>query len=331
MRTLIIAEAGVNHNGKLEIAKELAYAAREAGADIVKYQTAKLTSLVSRYAEMAQYQKENTGENTSQREMLSHLLLSYDEFEELYRYCEEIGIKFLSSPFDIESIRFLNNLGMEFWKIPSGEITNYPYLVEIAKTRKDIVLSTGMSNCTEILDCISVLKEHGAGRLILMQCNTQYPTPYEDVNLNAMKTMRELTGLSVGYSDHTEGIEVPIAAAALGASVIEKHFTLDRNMKGPDHKASLEPGELKAMVSAIRHIEKALGSEEKKISPSEAENVAVARKSIIASRTIKKGEALTENNLTTKRPGDGISPMMWPQILGTRAVRDFDEDEKIEI
>lgn len=331
MRTLIIAEAGVNHNGKLEIAKELAYAAREAGADIVKYQTAKLTSLVSRYAEMAQYQKENTGENISQREMLSHLLLSYDEFEELYRYCEEIGIKFLSSPFDIESIRFLNNLGMEFWKIPSGEITNYPYLVEIAKTRKDIVLSTGMSNCTEILDCISVLKEHGAGRLILMQCNTQYPTPYEDVNLNAMKTMRELTGLSVGYSDHTEGIEVPIAAAALGASVIEKHFTLDRNMKGPDHKASLEPGELKAMVSAIRHIEKALGSEEKKISPSEAENVAVARKSIIASRTIKKGEALTENNLTTKRPGDGISPMMWPQILGTRAVRDFDEDEKIEI
>lgn len=331
MRTLIIAEAGVNHNGKLEIAKELAYAAREAGADIVKYQTAKLTSLVSRYAEMAQYQKENTGENTSQREMLSHLLLSYDEFEELYRYCEEIGIKFLSSPFDIESIRFLNNLGMEFWKIPSGEITNYPYLVEIAKTRKDIVLSTGMSNCTEILDCISVLKEHGAGRLTLMQCNTQYPTPYEDVNLNAMKTMRELTGLSVGYSDHTEGIEVPIAAAALGASVIEKHFTLDRNMKGPDHKASLEPGELKAMVSAIRHIEKALGSEEKKISPSEAENVAVARKSIIASRTIKKGEALTENNLTTKRPGDGISPMMWPQILGTRAVRDFDEDEKIEI
>ena len=331
MRTLIIAEAGVNHNGKLEIAKELAYAAREAGADIVKYQTAKLTSLVSRYAEMAQYQKENTGENTSQREMLSHLLLSYDEFEELYRYCEEIGIKFLSSPFDIESIRFLNNLGMEFWKIPSGEITNYPYLVEIAKTRKDIVLSTGMSNCTEILDCISVLKEHGAGRLTLMQCNTQYPTPYEDVNLNAMKTMRELTGLSVGYSDHTEGIEVPIAAAALGASVIEKHFTLDRNMKGPDHKASLEPGELKAMVSAIRHIEKALGSEEKKISPSEAENVAVARKSIIASRTIKKGEVLTENNLTTKRPGDGISPMMWPQILGTRAVRDFDEDEKIEI
>ena len=331
MRTLIIAEAGVNHNGKLEIAKELAYAAREAGADIVKYQTAKLTSLVSRYAEMAQYQKENTGENTSQKEMLSHLLLSYDEFEELYRYCEEIGIKFLSSPFDIESIRFLNNLGMEFWKIPSGEITNYPYLVEIAKTGKDIVLSTGMSNCTEILDCISVLKEHGAGRLTLMQCNTQYPTPYEDVNLNAMKTMRELTGLSVGYSDHTEGIEVPIAAAALGASVIEKHFTLDRNMKGPDHKASLEPGELKAMVSAIRHIEKALGSGEKKISPSEAENVAVARKSIIASRFIKKGEELTENNLTTKRPGDGISPMKWPQILGTRAVRDFEEDEKIEL
>lgn len=331
MRTLVIAEAGVNHNGKLEIAKELAYAAREAGADIVKYQTAKLTSLVSRYAEMAQYQKENTGENTSQKEMLSHLLLSYDEFEELYRYCEEIGIKFLSSPFDIESIRFLNNLGMEFWKIPSGEITNYPYLVEIAKTGKDIVLSTGMSNCTEILDCISVLKEHGAGRLTLMQCNTQYPTPYEDVNLNAMKTMRELTGLSVGYSDHTEGIEVPIAAAALGASVIEKHFTLDRNMKGPDHKASLEPGELKAMVSAIRHIEKALGSGEKKISPSEAENVAVARKSIIASRFIKKGEELTENNLTTKRPGDGISPMKWPQILGSRAVRDFEEDEKIEL
>lgn len=331
MRTLIIAEAGVNHNGELRIAKELAYAAKEAGADIVKYQTAKLTSLVSKYAQMAQYQKENTGKNVSQREMLSQLLLSYDEFEELYHYCGEIGIKFLSSPFDIESIKFLDNLGMEFWKIPSGEITNYPYLVEIAKTGKNIILSTGMSTCDEILACISVLKQNGAGEITLMHCNTQYPTPFEDVNLNAIKTIREITGLPVGYSDHTVGIEVPIAAVAMGAPVIEKHFTLDRNMKGPDHKASLEPEELKAMVASIRHIEAALGNGEKKVSRSEAGNIAVARKSIIASRFIKKGEKLTEENLTTKRPGDGISPMKWLQILGTKAIRDFEEDEKIEI
>lgn len=331
MRTLIIAEAGVNHNGELRIAKELAYAAKEAGADIVKYQTAKLTSLVSKHAQMAQYQKENTGKNVSQREMLSQLLLSYDEFEKLYHYCGEIGIKFLSSPFDIESIKFLDNLGMEFWKIPSGEITNYPYLVEIAKTGKNIILSTGMSTCDEILACISVLKQNGAGEITLMHCNTQYPTPFEDVNLNAIKTIREITGLSVGYSDHTVGIEVPIAAVAMGAPVIEKHFTLDRNMKGPDHKASLEPEELKAMVASIRHIEAALGNGEKKVSRSEAGNIAVARKSIIASRFIKKGEKLTEENLTTKRPGDGISPMKWLQILGTKAIRDFEEDEKIEI
>lgn len=331
MRTLIIAEAGVNHNGELGIAKELAYMAKEAGADIVKYQTAKLESLVSKYAQMAQYQKENTGKNVSQREMLSHLLLSYDEFEELYHYCKEIGIKFLSSPFDIESIKFLDNLGMEFWKIPSGEITNYPYLVEIAKTGKDIILSTGMSTCDEILSCISVLKLYGAGRITLMHCNTQYPTPFEDVNLNAIKTIRKITGLPVGYSDHTVGIEVPIAAVAMGAPVIEKHFTLDRNMKGPDHKASLEPEELKAMVASIRHIERALGEGEKKVSQSEVENLTVARKSIIASRFIKKGEMLTEDNLTTKRPGDGLSPMKWPEILGTKAIRDFNEDEKIEI
>lgn len=331
MRTLIIAEAGVNHNGSLELAKKLALTAKNCGADIVKFQTAKLDSLVSKYAEMADYQKENIGRDMSQRDMLKKLLLSYDEFAELAAYCKEIGVYFLSTPFDLESIAFLEKLGCSMWKIPSGEITNYPYLVEIARTGKDVILSTGMSSLQEVDEALAVLRGNGAGGITLLHCTTNYPTPMEDVNLKAMLTLKDIFNCPVGYSDHTRGIEVPIAAVALGAEVIEKHFTLDRSMEGPDHKASLEPDELEAMVRAIRNIEKALGDGTKAPSESEKANIAVARKSIIAAADIKAGDILTEENLTTKRPGTGISPMRWNEVLGSRAVRDFEEDELIEI
>ena len=258
-KVLIIAEAGVNHNGSLEIAKKLVDTAKCCGADIVKFQTAQLDSLVSKYAQMAQYQKENTGNDESQKDMLKKLLLSYDEFIELSKYCKEEGIDFLSTPFDIQSIHFLNDIGVDIWKIPSGEITNLPYLIEIAKTKKRIILSSGMSTMEEVRNAINVLKEHGAGEISLLHCTTEYPTPYEDVNLNAMKTMEKEFGLAVGYSDHTQGIEVPIAAVAMGATIIEKHFTLDKTMEGPDHRASLEPDELAQMVTSIRNIEKAMG------------------------------------------------------------------------
>lgn len=329
--TLIIAEAGVNHNGSLEMAKKLANVAKEAGADIVKFQTFCPNAMTSKFAKMAEYQKENIGKTKSQKEMLEELTLTYDEFFILAEYCKEIGIKFLSTPFDIPSISFLKKLKCDLWKIPSGEITNYPYLIEIAKTGQDIILSTGMSTMDEVIDAIKVLSENGASDISVLHCNTQYPTPYEDVNLNAMISIGNKTGLKYGYSDHTEGIEVPIAAVAMGATVIEKHFTLDKNMEGPDHKASLEPYELKAMVSAIRNIEKAKGNGEKKVTESEKKNISVARKSIVANRNIKKGEKFTEENITTKRPGDGISPMRWKEIIGQRAIRDFEEDELIEI
>lgn len=329
--TLIIAEAGVNHNGSLEVAKQLALKAKEAGADIVKYQTADLNSLVSKTAKMADYQKDNIGKEESQKEMLSKLLLEYDEFVELKKYCEEIGIKFLSTPFDLKSIDFLEELGCDVWKIPSGEITNLPYLIKIAKTNKPIILSTGMCTIDEIDDCVSVLKEYGSKDIVILHCTTQYPTPYEEVNLHAMLTLQDRYQCDVGYSDHTKGIEVPIAAVALGACVIEKHFTLDRNMEGPDHKASLEPDELKEMVSSIRNIEKSLGDGEKKPAESELKNKSVARKSIIAARDIKKGEVFSEENLTTKRPGTGISPMKWFDVIGKVASRDFFEDEMIEL
>ncbi len=330
MRTLIIAEAGVNHNGSLGTARQLALTAKNCGADIVKFQTAKLNSLVSKFAHMADYQKENIGAEMSQQEMLKSLLLSYDEFAELASYCEEIGIPFLSTPFDLESIDFLEKLGCSMWKIPSGEITNLPYLERIARTHKRVVLSTGMSTLNEVREAINALEGNGSGEITLLHCTTQYPAPFEDVNLNAMLTLRSVFGREAGYSDHTRGIEVPIAAVAMGASVIEKHFTLDRNMEGPDHKASLEPNELQAMVQAIRNIEAAMGSGEKKPAKSEIANIAVARKSIIAACDIKKGEVFTEENLTTKRPGNGISPMNWYKLLGTKAIRDFREDELIE-
>lgn len=330
MGIYVIAEAGVNHNGDFNTACRLIDTAKKAGADGVKFQTFKAGNIASAYAEKADYQKMLTRSDASQLEMLQKLELSYPQFQGLREYCSHAGIDFLSTPFDLESIAFLKTLEMPFWKIPSGEITNLPYLMEIAKTGGDVVMSTGMCEVEEIQAAVDVLKEHGAGEITLLHCNTEYPTPYEDVNLRAMETMRQTFGCPVGYSDHTPGIEVPIAAAALGAVVIEKHFTLDRNMEGPDHKASLELDELAAMVRSIRIIERAMGDGVKKASPSERKNIAIARKSIVARHPIKKGETLTEENLAVKRPGTGISPMRWFEVLGTRAVRDFGEDELIE-
>lgn len=329
-KVLIIAEAGVNHNGDINIAKRLIDEAKRSGADIVKFQTFNPQKLASKYATMAEYQKDNLGREESQEAMLSKLTLSWGEYVELAEYCKKIGIKFLSTPFESESIHFLDDL-QDIWKIPSGEITNYPYLVDIAKTGKEVILSTGMSNIDEVKGAIYVLKKHGAGKITLLHCTTNYPTPMDDVNLRAMLTLERECGCAVGYSDHTQGIEVPIAAVAMGATVIEKHFTLDRNMDGPDHKASLEPDELKAMVSAIRNVEKAMGDGNKVPSPSEMANIAVARKSIIAAKDIRAGEIFSEENLTTKRPGTGINPMRWNEVLGQKAKRDFAEDELIEL
>ena len=328
---LIIAEAGVNHNGSIILAKELIAKAKYAGADIIKFQTFISENVVSKYAPKAEYQNNNTKTDESQLEMVKKLELSFDDFTELHNYCKEIGIEFLSTAFDFESIDFLNQLGMQVWKIPSGEITNLPYLIKIAKLNKKVILSTGMSTMREIEDAVNILKDHGASELIILHCTTEYPTPYEDVNLNAMLAIKERFGYEVGYSDHTMGIEVPIAAVALGAKVIEKHFTLDRTMDGPDHKASLEPSELKTMVDAIRNIESSMGTGIKEPADSEKKNIAIARKSIVANQSIIKGDILTETNLTVKRPGEGISPMKWFEIIGTKAIRDFEEDELIEI
>lgn len=329
-KVLIIAEAGVNHNGDIKIAKKLIDVAKRCGADVVKFQTFNPQKLASKAAAMAEYQKENLGIEESQEEMLSKLTLDAKEYVELADYCHTIGIQFLSTPFEIESVHFLDGL-QNIWKIPSGEITNYPYLVEIAKTGKAVILSTGMSTLDEVKAALEVLNSNGAGKITLLHCTTNYPTPMKDVNLRAMITLKDQCGCQVGYSDHTKGIEIPIAAVAMGAEVIEKHFTLDRNMEGPDHKASLEPDELAAMVEAIRNIEEALGDGVKSPSESEKDNIAVVRKSIIAARDIKAGEIMTENNLTTKRPGTGIDPMRWNEVLGTKAIRDFKEDELIEI
>lgn len=329
-RTLIIAEAGVNHNGSLKTAKQLAVAAKECGADIVKFQTAQLDSLVSKSARMAEYQKKNIGEEESQKDMLKKLLLSFADFIELADYCREVEIQFLSTPFDIESIHFLDYM-QDIWKVPSGEITNYPYLVEIGKTGKKVILSTGMSTLKEVHEAVDTLKCAGISDLVLLHCTTEYPAPTEEVNLNVMDTLRNEFGYPVGYSDHTQGIEISLAAAAMGAAVIEKHFTLDRNMTGPDHKASLEPDELKRLVEGIRKIELAKGTYVKAPTLSEVKNRDVARKSIVALRDIAKGERFSVHNLTTKRPGNGISPMMWNEVIGQEAKRDFEEDELIEI
>ena len=330
---VIIAEAGVNHNGDYEMAKQLALKAKEAGADYVKFQTGIPENVISRYADMAEYQKTNIGHSESQLDMVRKIMLDKNAFAPLKKYCDEIGIKFISTPFDLVSIDILIPLEMDFWKIPSGEITNYPYLKKIAQLRKPVVMSTGMSEMDEIESAINVLCSNGLTKdqITLLHCNTEYPTPMQDVNLRAMEQMHERFGVAVGYSDHTKGIEVPIAAVAMGAEVVEKHFTLDKTLPGPDHKASLEPNELKQMVDAIHNIEQALGDGEKHVSNSERKNIAIARKSIIAARDIRRGETLTEENLTTKRPGNGISPMRWEEVIGTCAIRDFKVDELIEI
>ncbi len=331
MHTLIIAEAGVNHNGDISLAYKLIDAAKEAGADIVKFQTGIPELVTSRYASKAEYQKVTTDKEESQLDMIRKISLKHEDFISIKAYCDKAKITFLSTPFDIPSINFLSTLDMKLWKIPSGEITNYPYLVEIAHTGNDIFLSTGMSTMDEVGNAYRLLKENGSGDITLLHCTTEYPAPFDSVNLSAMLSMQKEFGCRIGYSDHTTGIEIPIAAVAMGATVIEKHFTLDRNMEGPDHKASLQPDELKNMIRAIRNVEKSIGNGQKMPSEVELKNMAIARKSIIASKNIRAGEKLTDENITTKRPGTGIDPMKWNDVIGTYAIRDFAEDELIEI
>ena len=332
--TLIIAEAGVNHNGSISMAKQLIVAAKSCGVDYVKFQTTKSPeSITSKFAQMAEYQKKNLHQDESQLEMLRKILLKMEDFGELNYYCKGNGVNFMSTPFDLDSIDYLASLNMDYWKIPSGEITNLPYLRKIAGLGTPVIMSTGMCTLGDIESAMNVLTNNGLSieQISLLHCNTEYPTPYEDVNLKAMLTLKECFGVRVGYSDHTKGIEVPIAAVAMGAEIIEKHFTLDRTLPGPDHVASLEPQELKAMVNAIRNIEKAKGTGIKQVSSSEKKNIAIARKSIIAARNIKAGEKFIEENLTVKRPGNGICPMRWDEVIGKVAKRDFVEDELIEI
>jgi len=331
MGVCIIAEAGVNHNGSIDIAKRMIDVAAEAGVDYIKFQTFKAEKLVVEKAQQAEYQKKNTGKSESQLDMLKKLELTQDDFIEIKEYCGKKKVGFISTPFDFESIDFLETLDMDLWKVPSGEVTNYPYLVKIAKTHRPVVMSTGMCDIDEIREAVKVLRDNGCGGLTLLHCNTMYPTPFEDVNLKAMETLKREFDVPVGYSDHTLGIEVPVAAVAMGARVIEKHFTLDKNMEGPDHKASIDPVELKQMVTAIRNVEKALGDGDKHVTDSERANKAVARKSIVAAGDIKAGEVFTEDNLTVKRPGTGISPMRWPEVLGRKADRDYKKDELIEL
>ena len=332
MSVFIIAEAGVNHNGSIELAKKLIDVAVEAGVDAVKFQTFKTENLVSKNAQKAQYQKENMdNQDSSQYNMLKKLELDTQTHHELIEYCNSHNIMFLSTPFDLESIDLLNELKLPIFKIPSGEITNLPYLRKIGALKKEVVLSTGMAQMSEIDDALNVLLSAGTlkEKITVLHANTMYPTPMEDVNLRAMQSIGTTFNVAYGYSDHTLGIEVDIAAVAMGASCIEKHFTLDKTMQGPDHKASLEPDELIAMVQGIRNIELALGDGVKKPSRSETPNIAVARKSLVANHDIKKGDVFSEDNLAIKRPGNGISPMKWDAIIGTVASRDYNMDELI--
>lgn len=332
-KILIIAEAGVNHNGSMEQAKKLIDAAADAGADIVKFQTFKAQNLVSKDAKKAEYQKQNMINNgdDNQFNMLKQLELTYENHLLLIEHCKKQNIRFQSTAFDVDSVDLLKNLGMTFWKIPSGEITNMPYLKKIGSFNHEIILSTGMSTLSEIETAVKLLIESGTSKdkIAVLHCNTEYPTPMEDVNLLAMLTLKEALGVRVGYSDHTLGIEIPIAASALGAEIIEKHFTLDRNLPGPDHKASLTPDELKHMVFAIRNIEKALGSRDKKPSPSELKNMAIARKSIHSKIEISAGQVIQESDLLMVRPGDGISPMEMNNIIGKIAKRTIPEGKKL--
>ena len=332
-KVFIIAEAGVNHNGSTELAKKLIDVAAEAGADAVKFQTFKADRLVSRRAQKADYQKQTTSVDETQYEMIKNLELDENAHRILISYCKEKKIMFLSTPFDHDSIDLLNSFQIAIFKIPSGEITNLPYLRHIGSLGKEVILSTGMANLSEVQDTLEVLIKAGTSKekITVLHATTQYPCPIGEVNLRAMQTIKAAFGVKVGYSDHTQGIEVPIAAVAMGACVIEKHFTLDRTMEGPDHKASLEPDELKAMVQAIRYIEQALGDGVKRPSESEQKNISVARKSILASRSIKIGETFSDDNLVVKRPGNGISPMRWDEIIGHKAIRNFSADELIEL
>ena len=330
-KVFIIAEAGVNHNGSVDLAKQLIDVAVDSGADAVKFQTFKAENLVSKNAQKADYQKQTTDESESQFEMIKRLELDVATHKKLIKYCNEKGIMFLSTPFDSDSINLLNELNLKIFKIPSGEITNLPYLRHIGSLVKQVILSTGMSTLQEVDDALTILVDAGTKKenITVLHANTMYPTPMEDVNLNAMQTMRQEFNVAVGYSDHTLGIEVDIAAVTMGASIIEKHFTLDKTMDGPDHEASLEPEKLKEMVTSIRNIEKALGSSEKKPSPSESSNIKVVRKSIIANQNIKKGDLLTDKNITVKRPGNGISPMKWDSVIGSVAIKDYKIDDLI--
>ncbi len=331
MAVYIIAEAGVNHNGSLDLAKQLVDAAARAKADAVKFQTFIPEKVISVYAKKADYQVARTGGGESQLDMVRKLWLSYDSFVELAAYCADKGIQFLSTPFDLPSLDFLLSLDMPVIKVPSGEITNLPLLLAVARSGKPVILSTGMSALDEIAFARDILLQNGCPDVSLLHCNTEYPTPYEDANLRAMDAIRTAFGGTVGYSDHTLGYEAPVAAVALGAQIIEKHFTLDRTMEGPDHSCSLEPNELAAMVSAIRNVELALGTGDKIPSPSEQKNKSVARKSIVAARAIRAGEVLDESMLDVKRPGDGISPIRWFEVIGQTAKRDFAFDEQIEM
>ena len=332
-KVFIIAEAGVNHNGSIELAKKLVDAAIVANVDAVKFQTYHAESVISRYATKAKYQMAVTDQSESQLEMAQKLELSFDEHVELINYCKQKKIQFLSSPFDLESIDTLDKLGLDTIKVPSGEIVNILYLRKLGKMNKQVILSTGMSVLGEIEEAIQILEKEGTSRekITLLHCNTEYPTPYKDANLNAMLTLKNAFKLRVGYSDHTLGNEIAAAAVAMGATIIEKHFTLDKNMKGPDHQASLEPHELKELVNVIRHVEIAMGNGIKQPSPSELKNMVIARKSIVAKTPINKGDVFSEDNITIKRPGSGIPAMKWDSVIGKKASRDFMEDELIEL
>lgn len=331
-KVLIIAEAGVNHNGSIESAKKLIDIAVEAGVDYVKFQTGKAENVISKYAPKAEYQEKAVGGNESQLEMCKKFDLDYQAHLNLIDYCCQKKIRFLSTPFDLDGICMLDKLGLDTLKIPSGGITDLPYLQMIGALKKRLIMSTGMADLSEIKSAVEILVNSGTNKneITVLHCNTEYPSPYEDVNLKAMLTIRDALEVKVGYSDHTLGIEVSVAAVAMGAEVIEKHFTIDRNMEGPDHKASLEPDELKAMVQSIRNIEKAMGDGVKRPSPSELKNRPIARKSIVAKKTIKKGELFSEENLTVKRPGTGISPMQWDAYIGKYADKKYQPDDLIE-
>jgi len=332
-RVIIIAEAGVNHNGKLNLAYKLVDAAKECGADFVKFQTSIPELHISKFAKKANYQVKNTADRESQLQMIKKIILSYGEFRKLKQYCKKKKIEFLSTPFDLKSIEFLKNLKMKYFKIPSGEITNLPYLIKVAKLKKRVILSTGMANLIEIREALNILTSNGTKKknITVLQCNTEYPTPMKDANIRAMLTIKKKFKVNVGYSDHTKGIEASLGAAALGAKMIEKHITLNKNLPGPDHKASIIPKELKKMVEGIRKITIGLGNGVKKISPSERKNIKIARTSIVAARKIKKGEKFTRKNLTIKRPGNGISPMKLFKVIGKISRKNFLEDELIKL